>query len=90
MIRRPTPSEEMEIRRQGEEAWRRTWASATDLTPKQAFIEGHYLAFWCGVMACSATREDARRRANQLDLQLKLALMALMALAVAVAWGLMQ
>jgi hypothetical protein len=55
----PTPAEELEIRQYSEEAWRLTWANCTELSPKQAFIEGHYLAFWCGIMACRKTRLGA-------------------------------
>lgn len=86
MTRLPTPTEELEIRQQSEEAWRFTWANCTDLTPKQAFIEGHYLAFWCGIMACRATRLGAQRRADQLEVQLNLALTALV---VVIAWVLL-
>lgn len=87
MIRTPTPTEELEIRQHGEETWRDTWAQATDLTPKQAFIEGHYLAFWCGVMACNATKREMQRVIDTLQTRLNLAITALV---IAVAWGLMR
>ena len=83
----PTPTEELEIRQQSEEAWRFTWANCTDLTPKQAFIEGHYLAFWCGIMACRTTRKAAQQRVDRLETQLSLTLTALV---VAIAWGLIR
>jgi hypothetical protein len=83
----PTPTEELEIRQQSEEAWRLTWANCTDLTPKQAFIEGHFLALWCGVLACRTISDQAKQRAERLEMVLSLSLLSLV---VAVAWGLMR
>lgn len=87
MTRLPTPTEELEIRQQCEEAWQQTWANAADLTPKQAFIEGHYLAFWCGVMACRATRLETQQRADWLEIQLNLTRTAMV---VVIAWVLLR
>lgn len=87
MIRTPTPTEELEIRQHCEEAWEQTWANATDLTPKQAFIEGHYLAFWCGILAAKQVRENASQQIWRLETRLNLAITALV---VAVAWGLIR
>ena len=81
----PTPAEELEIRQHCEKAWRLTWASAAELTPRQAFIEGHYLAFWCGIMACRKTRLDVKDRIERLETALRLSLLALVA---AIGWGL--
>jgi hypothetical protein len=81
----PTPAEELEIRQYSEEAWRFTWANCTELSPKQAFIEGHYLAFWCGIMACRKTRLEVKDRIERLETALSLSLLALVA---AIAWGL--
>lgn len=51
-----TPTEELEIRSFGNEVWARTWANAPDLQPKQAFQEGHYIAFASGIMAVKKSR----------------------------------
>ena len=83
----PTPTEELKIRQHCEEAWRLTWANATELSPQQAFIEGHYLAFCCGIMACRKTRLEVKDRIERLETALSLSLLALVA---AIAWGLLR
>lgn len=82
----PTPAEELEIRQHCQETWRLTWANSTELTPQQAFVEGHYLAFWCGVMACRKTRLECEQRIERLETALSLSLVAL---AAAIVWRLM-
>lgn len=83
----PTPAEELEIRQEAEESWRLTSIECPDLTPRQAFIEGHYLALWSGVLACRATRKEVEGRADRLEVQLNLARTALV---VVIAWVLLR
>ncbi len=83
----PTPTEELKIRLKAEEAWQRTWANAPNLTLRQAFIEGRYLALWAGIVFCRTTSKEAQQRVDRLETQLNLALTALV---VAIAWGAMQ
>jgi hypothetical protein len=82
----PTPAEELEIRQYSEQAWQVTWANCVELSPRQAFIEGHYLAFWCGILACRKTRLKCEQRIKRLETTLSLTLLALLA---AIVWELL-
>jgi hypothetical protein len=75
----PTPTEELEIRQHCANVWSLTWANATELTPEQAFTEGHLLAFWCGVVAGREIQLKAKRQIQRLETALALVLLAVLA-----------
>ena len=62
-----TPTEELEIRSFGNEVWARTWANAPGLQPKQAFQEGHYIAFAGGILGLKKTRMAYEATINRLS-----------------------
>jgi hypothetical protein len=49
------PHTELRMRQCGEAVWNATCAHDPDITPKQAFIEGHYIAFAAGMLANAET-----------------------------------
>lgn len=66
------PHTELRMRQCGEAVWNATCAHDPDITPKQAFTEGHYIAFAAGMLANAETTRsyEAKLRQQQRDLQL--------------------
>jgi hypothetical protein len=49
------PHTELRMRQCGEAVWNATYAHDPGITPKQAFTEGHYIAFAAGMLANAET-----------------------------------
>lgn len=95
------PHTELRMRQCGEAVWNATCAHDPEITPKQAFTEGHYIAFAAGMLANAETARfyEAQLREAQLRLQLQqrelkiwrnlhAGLWLTLAAALAVIWGL--
>jgi hypothetical protein len=66
------PHTELRMRQCGEAVWNATCAHDPDITPKQAFIEGHYIAFAAGMLANAETSRfyEAKLKQQQRELEL--------------------
>jgi hypothetical protein len=82
------PHTELRMRQCGEAVWNATCAHDPDITPKQAFTEGHYIGMASGVLACRQVRMECKLRIRQLEAE-RAAVFAvgLLALAAAVVLG---
>lgn len=60
------PHIELRMRQFGEAVWNATCAHDPDITPKQSFTEGHYIAFAAGMLA---NAENLGQYQGELELQ---------------------
>lgn len=81
------PHTELRMRQCGEAVWNATCKHDPGITPKQAFTEGHYIAFAAGMLANAETSRfyEAKLKQQQRELELwrGLACTVLISLAVA-------